>query len=462
MASVTASGVGSGLDINSIVSQLVQAERAPQETRLASKEALIQARLSAFGSLKSSLTTFQNSLSALKNVDTFTKRSASSSDNAVFTATTTAAAAAGTYSVKVEQLAAKHTIASKAYTDSATVVGSGVLSFSQNGETFSVTIADGEDSLAAIRDAVNGASDNTGVAASIVTDQDGAHLVFSSSKTGLANAITVDVSPSDTDTGNLNDLAYISGNFALTEKAEAKDSIVVVDGFTLSSASLKFEGMIEGITIDIKAAKPGENLSLTVKHDTAAVKKSIEGFVTGYNTLMTTLNDLTAYNPEANTAGLLQGDSATRSVANRIRQEMGTLVSGLDVDLDSLAELGITTIEKGKLKLDATKLTSVLDTDFANVAGVFAGENGYATRLDTLIGNTTAGGGILDNRTAGLKQQVERIADQRETLTRRVASIEARYLAQFSALDTLLGQLNATGTFLTQQLDNLPGSVFKK
>ena len=462
MASVTASGVGSGLDINSIVSQLVQAERAPQETRLASKEALIQARLSAFGSLKSSLTTFQNSLSALKNVDTFTKRSASSSDNAVFTATTTAAAAAGTYSVKVEQLAAKHTIASKAFTDSATVVGSGVLSFSQNGETFSVTIADGEDSLAAIRDAVNGASDNTGVAASIVTDQDGAHLVFSSSKTGLANAITVDVSPSDTDTGNLNDLAYISGNFALTEKAEAKDSIVVVDGFTLSSASLKFEGMIEGITIDIKAAKPGENLSLTVKHDTAAVKKSIEGFVTGYNTLMTTLNDLTAYNPEANTAGLLQGDSATRSVANRIRQEMGTLVSGLDVDLDSLAELGITTIEKGKLKLDATKLTSVLDTDFANVAGVFAGENGYATRLDTLIGNITAGGGILDNRTAGLKQQVERIADQRETLTRRVASIEARYLAQFSALDTLLGQLNATGTFLTQQLDNLPGSVFKK
>ena len=161
MASVTASGVGSGLDINSIVSQLVQAERAPQETRLASKEALIQARLSAFGSLKSSLTTFQNSLSALKNVDTFTKRSATSSDNAVFTATTTAAAAAGTYSVKVEQLAAKHTIASKAYTDSATVVGSGVLSFSQNGETFSVTIADGEDSLAAIRDAVNGASDNT-------------------------------------------------------------------------------------------------------------------------------------------------------------------------------------------------------------------------------------------------------------------------------------------------------------
>jgi flagellar hook-associated protein 2 len=462
MASITASGIGSGLDINSIVSQLVQAERGPQETRLASKEALIQARLSAFGSLKSSLTTFQNSLSALKSADTFSKRSATSSDSAVFTATTTSAAAAATYTVKVEQLAAKHTIASKAYADSDTTVGSGVLNFSQNGESFSVTIADGQDSLSAIRDAVNGAEGNTGVAASIVTDQDGAHLVFSSSQTGLANGITVDVTPSASDTGNLSDLAYIAGNLAMTEKAEAKDSIIVVDGFTLDSDSLKFEGMIEGITIDIKTAKPGESLSLTVKHDTAAVKKSIEGFVSGYNALITTLNDLTAYDPEADTAGLLQGDSTTRSVANRIRQEMSTLVGGLDVELDSLAELGITTIDKGKLKLDDSKLTSVLNTDFANVAGVFSGDNGYASRLDTVIGNITAGGGILDNRTEGLKGQVERINDQRETLNRRIIAIEARYLAQFSALDSLLGQLNSTGTFLNQQLENLPGAVFRK
>ncbi len=459
MASVTASGIGSGLDINSIVSQLVSAERAPQATRLDSNEALIQARLSAFGSLKSSLTTFQNSLSDLKSADTFSKRSATSSDTAAFTATTTSAAAAGTYTVKVEQLAAKHTIASAAYADGDAVVGSGVLNFSQNGESFSVTIADGEDSLTAIRDAVNGASDNTGVAASIVTDQDGAHLVFSSSKTGLDNAISIEAVPGGS--GDLSALSYTAGNFTMTEKAEAKDSIVVVDGFTLNSANLKFEGMIEGITIDIKTAKPGENLSLTVKHDTAAVKKSIEGFVTGYNNLMTTLNDLTAYDPEADTAGLLQGDSTTRSIANRIRQEMSTLVGGLGVELDSLAELGITTIDKGKLTLDATKLASVLDSDFANVAGVFSGENGYATRLDSVIGSITAGGGILENRTDGLKAQVERINDQRETLDRRIVAIEARYLAQFSALDTLLGQLNSTGTFLTEQLANLPGSVFK-
>ena len=466
MASVTASGIGSGLDITSIVSQLVNAERAPQANRLASKEALIQSRMSAYGSLKSALTSFQSSLSSLKNAETFSKRSATSSDTAVFTATSTTSAAAGTYSVQVEQLATKHKIGSQAYTDSATVVGSGELTFTQNGGSFSVTIADGTDSLAAIRDAVNSAKDNTGISANIVTDQTGAHLVFSSTKSGVANAIKIDVTPSGADTGDLSQLAYdpalTTQTSTMTQKAEAKDSLITVDGFTQTSANLKFEGMIEGVTIDLKTAKPGESLSLVVKLDTAAVKKSIEGFVSSYNTLITTLNDLTAYNPEANTAGLLQGDSATRTVANRIRQEMGTIVGGLGVELDSLAELGITTIDKGKLKIDAAKLNSVLDTDFANIAGVFTGEKGYATRLNTVIGNITAGGGILANRTDGLKKQVERIADQRVALNIRVAAIEARYKAQFSALDTLLGQLNATGTFLTQQLDNLPGSVFKK
>jgi flagellar hook-associated protein 2 len=465
MATVTASGIGSGLDINSIVSQLVNAERAPQANRLDSKEAIIQARLSAYGSLKSALSSFQTSLSALKNADTFGKRSATSSDATVFSATSTTSAAAGIYSVQVEQLATKHKVASQAYTDSATVVGSGSLNFTQNGESFSVTIASGEDSLSAIRDAVNNAEDNTGITASIVNDQAGAHLVFSSSKSGVENEIKIDVTPGDPDSDDLSRLAFDPASVdpgPMTQKAEALDSIVIVDGFTQTSANQKIEGMIEGVTLDLKAAKPGESFSLEVKLDAGSVKKSIESFVSNYNKLITTLNDLTAFDPEANTAGLLQGDSATRTVATRLRTEIGTIVSGLGVELDSLAEMGITTEDKGKLKIDSEKLTSVLDTDFANIAGVFSGDNGYATRLDTVIGNLTAGGGLLDNRTESLKAQVDRIGDQREALNKRIVVIQARYQAQFSALDSLLSQLNSTGAFLNQQLDNLPGAVFKK
>ncbi|MGB1907838.1 MAG: flagellar filament capping protein FliD, partial [Spongiibacter sp.] len=180
MASVTAQGIGSGLDISGLVSQLVEAERAPQANRLAGKEARIQARLSAFGSLKSALDTFKNSLSALKNAETFSKRSATVGDKDVFTASVNDAAVAGNYSVSVEQLATRHKIASAAYADSATSVGTGTLQFTVNGESFSIDVEAGADSLASIRDAVNSAEDNVGVTATIVNDQDGAHLVFSS------------------------------------------------------------------------------------------------------------------------------------------------------------------------------------------------------------------------------------------------------------------------------------------
>lgn len=463
MASITASGIGSGLDINNIVSQLVSAERAPTENRLNSKESLIQARLSAFGSLKSALTNFQSSLSTLKNADNYTKRTATISDSTVFSATTSASAAPGSYSVKVEQLATSHKIASQAYTDSNTSVGSGEMTFTINGESFSVAIADDANSLADIRDAVNTASDNSGVTASIINDQDGAHLVFSATKTGVENAVNIAVSNGAS--GDLSQLAYDTNLgvqlSSMSEKAEALDSIVIIDGFTQTSANTKIEGMIEGVSLDLKKALPGESLSLKVQLDTKSIKTAVEGFVSNYNSLMTTINDLTAYNSESKTAGLLQGDSATRNIANQLRKEMGSIVGGLDTELDSLAELGITTGDKNKLVIDSTKFADVISSDFDKLSGIFSSESGYAVRLDSLIGNLTASGGILSNRTDGLNSEVKRINQQREALEARIVGIEARYQAQFSALDSLLGQLNSTGEFLTQQLANLPGSVYK-
>ena len=463
MASITASGIGSGLDINNIVSQLVSAERAPTENRLNSKESLIQARLSAFGSLKSALTNFQSSLSTLKNADNYTKRTATISDSTVFSATTSASAVPGSYSVKVEQLATSHKIASQAYTDSNTSVGSGEMTFTINGESFSVAIADDANSLADIRDAVNTASDNSGVTASIINDQDGAHLVFSATKTGVENAVNIAVSNGAS--GDLSQLAYDTNLgvqlSSMSEKAEALDSIVIIDGFTQTSANTKIEGMIEGVSLDLKKALPGESLSLKVQLDTKSIKTAVEGFVSNYNSLMTTINDLTAYNAESKTAGLLQGDSATRNIANQLRKEMGSIVGGLDTELDSLAELGITTGDKNKLVIDSTKFADVISSDFDKLSGIFSSESGYAVRLDSLIGNLTASGGILSNRTDGLNSEVKRINQQREALQARIVGIEARYQAQFSALDSLLGQLNSTGEFLTQQLANLPGSVYK-
>ncbi|MGJ8686771.1 MAG: flagellar filament capping protein FliD, partial [Spongiibacteraceae bacterium] len=453
MASITAQGVGSGLDIGSIVTQLVAAERAPQENRLNSKEALIQARLSAYGSLKSAFTSFQDSLTALQDVDSFNKRSVTVDSGASFTATADSTAVSGSYAVEVQQLATNHKIASGAYTDEDTSVGTGTLDITVNGESFSIDVESGADSLANIRDAINTANDNVGVSASIVNDQDGAHLVLTSDESGLANEIEVAVTVDGGDTGDLTQLAFDpnAGSNPVDEKVAAKDSIIVVGGFTQTSSTDVVEDVITGVSFTLTEENPGETFNFSVSVDTASVKKDVESFVSSYNKLSAVLRDLTSYDPETNTAGLLQGDGTTRGIASGLRNVFNTAVSGLSSELDTLTELGITKTITGDLEIDSETLTGVLDDNFSAIADVFSGENGYATRLDSFLSNVTSSGGLLDNRTEGLESQVDRISDQRLALDRRIATIEARYQAQFSALDTLLGQLNSTGDFLTQQ-----------
>jgi flagellar hook-associated protein 2 len=460
MAGLTATGIGSGIDVSSLVSQLVSAERAPQENRLDLREAKAQARLSAFGSLKSSLETFQSNLSKLSDTETYQKRIGIGGDDEVFTTTIDTTAAAGKYSVQVEQLATRHKIASDAYTDGDTSVGTGQLTFTVNGESFSVSIEEGGDSLTAIRDAINSAEDNVGVSASIVTDQDGAHLVFTSDESGSANAITVQATVGVGDTGDLTALNFdpldIPGS-SLTQKVSADDSIIIVDGFTQTSSDLEVSDMIEGVTFSLVDARPGESFDFEVQVDDAAIKKTVQNFVASYNSLMTTLNSLTAYDAETEVAGVLQGDFTARSIASRLRQEIGGIVDGLDPAFDSLAEIGITTGDNSQLKLDSDKFSEVLSSNFDAIAGIFGGDNGFATRLSDSVSGYVESGGILDSRTEGLETQLARIADQRESLDRRMELVEARYAAQFNAMDSLISQLTTTGDFLTQQLSNLPG-----
>lgn len=462
MASLSVSGVGSGLDINSIVSQLVEAERAPQANRLASKEARIQAQLSAFGSLKSALEAFQNSLSTLQSLDTYSQRATSLSADSPVSVSASEAAVAGSYEFGVEQLASRHKIASPAYASADSEVGTGSLEISVNGDSFSVEIASGAASLEAIRGAINASADNVGVSASIVTDQNGAQLVLTSEHSGIANAITVSAHTGPSDSGDLSQLQYDvnAPSSPMVEKVAAQDARLIVDGFTQSSPNNRVEGMIEGVSFALSDARPGETFTLTVSADSDAVKRAVEGFVKSYNTLNTTLNDLTAFDPEANTAGLLQGDQTTREIATALRRELGVTVAGA-AGINSLAELGITTADKSALEIDADTLNRFVQEEPLAIQTLFASADGYAQRLDGVLERYTKGGGILDIRSEGLNGRIERINDQREALNRRIASVEARYFKQFTALDSLLGQLTSTGDFLNQQLANLPGSVKK-
>ena len=188
MATITALGIGSGLDVNTLVAQLVAAERAPTQTRLDSREAEALSKLSALGSIKGALSVFQNALEPLKELVTFQGRTAVSANSAVYTATAGPDAIAGRYAVEVSALAAAHKLRSAAYAMADTVVGTGTLTLSAAGETFAVNVTNTNSKLVDIVDAINEAPANTKILATIVNSVDGAHLVLTSAATGVASA----------------------------------------------------------------------------------------------------------------------------------------------------------------------------------------------------------------------------------------------------------------------------------
>ncbi len=463
MAQITSSGIGSGLDISGLVQQLVAAERQPLETRLNRKVSETQTELSALGTLKSALESFTSSLSRLEAPELYTGRTVSGEDSEVFTVSVDDEAVPGRYDVEVETLATRHKIASSAYTDSDTSVGTGQLSFSNSNDSFSIDVEAGSDSLSDIRDAINSAADNFGVTASIIQSNDGAHLVFTSDDAGLDYALTVTATTDVGDTGDLSKLRYDAGSphADMTEKTEAVNSQIRVDGFLQSVSGFEIDSAVQGMTFSLIDANPGETYTVEVAEDKGSVRAEIAGFIGSYNRLRGTINGLGSYDADTGQAGALQGDSLLRSLSGDLRELLSVVVPDIDEDLDTLAELGITTNpEDGTLELDSDQLSDVMDNQFDKLSALFLGDSGLVQQFnDRLSSFTDETDGIINNRESRLEDRMDGYEDQQEVINRRIAVIEARYQQQFLALDTLMGELTSTGDFLTTQLQNLPGVV---
>ncbi len=449
MATLTSTGLGSGLDIRSIVDQLVAAERAPQANRLTKRESSANEELSALGKFKSALAGFKDSLSKLTDAATFQGRTVKVGDDKVLTAAANSTSLPGDYSVEVINLAAAQRLRSIGFGDATTAIGTGTLALTVNGQTASIAIGAPANSLNDIRDAINDATDNPGVRATIVKASDGAHLILSATETGAANALTIAVSGGD---GGLASFAYAAGapSNPLLQLQAAADANVVIDGFPVSSSSNAISDAIDGLTINLVSAKPGTTVDVSVKYNPDGAKSSVQGFVTAYNKLIDTVTELTRYNVDTRDAAPLLGDATVRGIRDQLRREISqSLGTGA---FTSLAEIGVTTQTTGKLAVDATKLGTAIDTDFDAVGAVFAGTTGLATRLDTITGATLASGSTISTREASLKSTLKIITTQRETLDDRLEKVRSRLLDQFNAMDRLLSQLKNTSAFLSQQL----------
>lgn len=462
---ISATGIGSGLDIDSIVTSLVSAEGDAKTLLLTNKRSDTEFEVSAYGALKSTLSTFASSLTFLKTSSNFESNILTPSDADIFTATSAGSVAPGSFDIEVRGLAEAHKLMTAGFTDQDTVVGTGTLTISVGNESFTVEIDNDNDTLAQISSAINSATDNKGVSATVVNVDDGsggteAKLILSADETGTAKQIKItvdDADSNDTDASGLSAFYYDTSDGTtperLTQINEALDAEVYIDGQKVLSSSNKITDAIDGVTITALQADSGVTYKLTVETDLATIKSNIQSFVDNYNTLRTFINDVTEFDPATGEAAVLLGDATTRNLSNQIRNQLSSAVTGISGAFSTLVDLGITTGSDGTLNIDSSKLDDALSDNLDDVAQLFSTENGVATKLDSVVNEYIKTNGLLDTKTAGLNETIENINSDLVSLQLSLEKLESRLLAQFSAMDAIVAQLNNTSSFLTQQFE---------
>lgn len=488
MPGITSPGVGSGLDVNGIITKLMALEQEPL-TKLDKKEASYQSKLSAFGTLKGTFAALQTSAKALTSTTLFAGKSATSSDTTVLSSSANTAAVAGKYAIDVTHLAFGDTLASAAFTsltdDIATADGkikielgtlsSGTFTADPDKSAVTIDITQATSSLSDIRDKINDA--NAGVRASLVyvgvnslSGDDEYKLTLTATSTGAKNSIRMTVLDSSSvpvtmDNTGLAKLSYDPSAATGTGKeftvsTAAQDAELKIDGLVIKRSSNTISDAITGVTFT--ALKEGTS-TLTVAQDSASITTAVTTFVKAYNDASKQLHDLTAFNKDTKTGALLFGDNAARALQASLQKMVGYAFPGGGADLKRLSDVGVSYQLDGTLTFNSSKLTTALSSSASNVSSLFTsttvGSLGLASYMNSqLSGILSATDGLFTSKTDGITRSVKEIGSQRDRLSIRLSQIEKRYRSQYSSLDTLVASMQQTSQYLSQQLANLPST----
>ena len=471
--SVSSAGIGSGLDVNSIITGLMKVEQLPL-TKLEDQATAIKTTVSAFGAIKAAMSTFRDASATLALPSTWNATTGTSSDPSSVNVTTGSNAAPGAYSIQVTKLAASQSTVSGTFASSSALVGAGTLHVDlgtwttnqtaftaksgSTGKDITVTATDTLETLAA---KVN--SSNSGVSATIVNDATGSRLVFTSSTTGTDNAFrvtAVDADSANTDASGLSALAFdpAGGTSATTITQPADNAAATVNGLPVSSATNSLVNVFSGLTITLSKVTSAP-VQVSIAQDTTAIKKSVQTFVDAYNALSSLLSTDLKYDSSSQTAGPLQGDSAAVSLQRQLRGLVGAASSASSA-FSTLSEVGLEFQTDGTLKINDTKLTAAMANPvelkklFTNVDTTTPDNNGFATKLRTLSNAVLGGDGLLTARLSGLSTKLARNQKDQDTLNDRLDATRARLQAQYTALDKTMAGINTLSTYMTQQIAN--------
>ena len=446
MATISAAGVGSGLDIQSIISQLMEIERQPLQ-RLQFKQGQLEAQISAYGQLSSSLSNFQAAMEKLGSVSALKVFNGTSSNPDVINVTPTSSAELGSFGVEVVRLAENHKMATQESLDTDTFGGRrndalNIQLGSDPANTITVDLRPAK-TLSEIRSAINDDPNNPGVTATIIHgDNNNQKLILTADDSGAENALTLSTSGRI----NLNAFGFQTLN-DIAGDTSLLDAEFTVDGYTITRPGNDISDVISGVTLNLVSEDPGNTHTIAIERDLEAVEEAVQSFATAFNELRASIKSLRA--------GQLEADSSLLSIERRIFSVLNNPATGGSYSV--LSEVGLSIQKDGTMSLDSSDLKAALQSDFDGVAQLFAADGqGYANRLETLADSWLTTGGLIDSREDGLKARVDDLVDRQISFERNLAIVESRYLAKFTALDALVGQLQGTGQFLTNQLAQLP------
>ncbi|TCZ81452.1 flagellar filament capping protein FliD [Lysobacter sp. N42] len=436
-------GVGSGLDVASLVQQLVSAERGPADARLDRTDRRLKAEISALGTLRSAFSSLKSAAATLASRESSLARKATVPEGSGFVATAGTSAALGRYQVEVRTLASAHKLTSAAHASADAAVGTGRLTIVSGGTTIEVDVDPGANSLSSIRDAINAKAAGKGVSATLVRADDGHHLVLTATETGTSNALRITASGGD---GGLAALAYDPPAASTMVSRDATDALIRIDGMDRTSASNTITDALAGVTLTLTKAEPGTVRELSIGSDTAAQKNAAKNFVNAFNASVASIATHTAYNTSTGVAAALNGDAMVRGVSRDMRELVSSNVSDLKA-------AGITINKDGTLKLDEAAFDAAIAKDPQLAARLFGSEpSSLAKRIEAMFDTVLASDGALTARSEGLDRRTRTLTKERADLDLRMKAVETRYRAQFTALDTLMTRLNSSMTFLQQQL----------
>ena len=462
MATISSPGIGSGLDVKSIVAQLVALEKRPLTT-IKVQAATVQARISAFGQIKSLISTLADAAGTLNSLTTYKAVTASSSNSATLAASAIGGTAANSFSVKVDSLATAQATASAALLPVGGALGAGTLrlqlgkwtvvpaSFTPQSGVAAVDIAvTATDTVTDVASKINGA--NAGVSATVLNDVSGQRLLLRSSSTGEAAGFQLTV-PADAD-GNSADAAGLSRLVVGSTIQYGADANIQINNIPVSSASNTFTNVVSGVTLTAGAVS-ATAVDVVVAPDQSVFKSAIDKFVAAYNTVNQSLNDLTKFDPATKSTGLLQGDPTAIGLQNALRGILQSTTAGSAYT--RLADIGITQQLGGDLAVDSTKLATAL-ANGDQLKKLFKNDNsntltnGVALKFNTFSRGLLAVDGLFSSKDASLKRALDLNAKQQTALNDKVARDETALNRRYSALDVQLSSLNALGAYVTQQV----------